>query len=53
MAAVVASHNVGSANLLKAKLGVGMDVAADGGNAGRLGDDGIDGFHDGLLSLTV
>jgi len=38
-------HHVGGADFLKAQLGVGMDIAADGGNGGGLRDNGINDLH--------
>ena len=38
-------HQVGGAQLLKAELGVGVDVAAQGADAGRVCDQGIKDFH--------
>ncbi len=37
--------DVGGAVLLKAQLGVGVDVTADGGDGGHVGQDGFDEVH--------
>ena len=46
-------HYVGCAHLFKTQLRVSVDVAANGGDAGCLGDDGIDNFHKNLLISIV
>jgi hypothetical protein len=48
----LAGHHIGCTQLFKAQLGMGMDVAADGGNASRLGKNGINDFHGALLTTV-
>ena len=43
-------HQVGGAQLFKAELGVGVDVAAHGADAGRLCDQRIKDFHAASLA---
>ena len=42
-------HHIGRANFLEAQLGVRVDVFANGRNAGGVGQDGVDDFHDHSL----
>jgi len=39
--------HIGGAHLLKTQLRVGVDVASNAGDGRRLGQDGIDDFHEG------
>ena len=39
------SDHIGRAHFLEAQLGVGVDVFANGRDAGRVGEDGVDDFH--------
>ena len=45
--------HVGSAVFLEAQFRVGMDVAADGGDGGRVGQDGFDQVHGSPVHSTA
>ena len=40
--------HIGRAHFLEAQLRVGVDVASDGGDGGRVGQDGFDELHGSL-----
>ena len=44
-------HEVGGAHFLETQLGVGVDVAAQRGDGGRLGGDGVNGLHGSFPSI--
>ena len=46
-------HDIGRADFLEAQLGVRVNVFANGRNAGRVGEDGVDDFHDHSLARVV
>ena len=46
-------HHVGGAHFLKAKLGVGVQVAAYGGNGWGVVDDGFDQMHKWALENSA
>ena len=46
-------HHIGGANFFEAQLGVRMDVFANGRNAGRVCEDGVDDFHSNSLARLV
>jgi hypothetical protein len=46
-------HDIGCANFLEAQLGVGMNVFANGRNAGGVRQDGINDFHNDSLPRVL
>ncbi len=46
-------HHIGCALFFEAQLGVSVNVFANGRNAGRVCEDGVDDFHDDSLARLV